>query len=56
MNKKIKRRTDCVGIIPNDDVAIRLIGAVLIHWDEDWMDSRPYSGQESINLLHGEAN
>jgi transposase-like protein len=30
LNKEIKRRTNCVGIFPNDDALMRLIGSILI--------------------------
>ena len=42
LNKEIKRRTNCVGIFPNDDALTRLIGAVLIQQDEDWIDSKAF--------------
>ena len=42
LNKEIKRRTNCIGIFPNDDAVTRLIGAILIQQDEDWMDSKAF--------------
>ena len=42
LNKEIKRRTNCVGIFPNDDALMRLIGSILIQQDEDWMTSKVY--------------
>mgnify|MGYP001564657228 CR=1 FL=1 len=42
LNKEIKRRTNCVGIFPNDDALVRLIGSILIQQDEDWMTSKVY--------------
>jgi putative transposase len=48
LNKEIKRRTNCVGIFPNDDALMRLIGSILIQQDEDWMDSKAFLKPESF--------
>jgi putative transposase len=48
LNREIKRRTNCVGIFPNDAAAIRLIGAILIQQDEDWIDSKAYLCPQSF--------
>ena len=53
LNKEIKRRTNSVGIFPNDEAVIRLIGSVLIQQDEDWIDSKAYLSQNSIKLIGG---
>jgi len=36
LNEEIRRRERVIRIFPNDDSAIRLLGAVLIERDEDW--------------------
>ncbi|HOL52328.1 MAG TPA: transposase, partial [Bacillota bacterium] len=36
LNEEIRRRERVIRIFPNDDSAVRLIGAVLIEKDEDW--------------------
>ena len=48
LNKEIKRRTNCVGIFPNDDALTRLLGAILIQQDEDWIDSKAFMKPDSF--------
>ncbi len=51
VNKEIARRSDVVGIFPNDDSVIRLIGALLIEQNDEWLLGRGYLSAESIGLL-----
>jgi transposase-like protein len=48
LNKEIKRRTDVVGIFPNEAAIERLVGAVLIENNEEWLTTRRYMPLEAM--------
>jgi hypothetical protein len=48
MNKEIKRRSNVVGIVPDDASVIRLVGAVLLEQHEGAVSERRYLSEESM--------
>jgi putative transposase len=51
VNREIGRRTDVVGIFPNDRALIRLAASVVIEQNDEWLVGRRYLSAHSLESL-----
>jgi transposase-like protein len=51
LNKEVKRRADVVGIFPNEDSIVRLIGAVLLEANDEWQLQHRYMQTGGMAVL-----
>ena len=51
VNAEIKRRTNVVGIFPNDPAITRLVGALLLEQNDEWQLQRRYLQLEGLQTI-----
>jgi transposase-like protein len=54
LNKEVKRRSDVVGIFPNEASIMRLIGAVLFEQNDEWQIQNRYMQVEAFDQIDKE--
>ena len=53
---EVKRRTRSVGIFPNDEAIVRLVGSMMIETNDEWAASRRYMSPDSFAGLRPDAD
>jgi putative transposase len=55
-NREIGRRTDVVGIFPNDRSLIRLAASVVIEQNDEWLVGHRYLSNHSLEAVLDQEN
>jgi putative transposase len=49
LNAEVKRRTNVIGIFPNDQAIIRLVSALMLEQNDEWSLQRRYMQLEGLH-------
>lgn len=48
VNREVKRRSDIIGIFPNDAAITRLVGVLMLETNDEWAVARRYMSLETL--------